>query len=80
MEDMIFVIHNIVGLHYKCHRVHLSHVGWYIESPDWIKNKKETIYLKNEDDKCIQYVATVVLNHENIVKDPLKISGLSLFQ
>ena len=80
MEDMVFAFHNTGGLHCKCHRIRLSHVGWYIDSLDWIKNKKETIYLKNEDNKCIQCVVTVVLNHGNIVKDPLQISGLSLFQ
>ena len=35
-------------------------------SPDWIKNKKATINIKNEDGKCFQYAATVALNFEEI--------------
>ena len=37
----------------------------YIDSPDWIKNKKATINPINEKDKCFQYA----LNHEEIEKD-----------
>ena len=50
-----------------------------IGSPDWIKNKKATINLKNEDDKCFEYVATVALNYEEIKKDPQRISKTKPF-
>ena len=50
---------------YKCHKVNFRHVGWYIDSPEWIKTKKATIInLKNTDDKRFQYAVTVVLNSE----------------
>ena len=35
----------------------------YINSPDWIKKKKETINPKNTDDKCFQHAANVALNY-----------------
>ena len=42
--------------------------GSYIVSPDWIQNKKVTINLTNDDEKCFQYAAKVALNHEEIRK------------
>ena len=38
-------------LHYKCHKISLKHGGSYIDSSDWIKNKKATINPINDDDK-----------------------------
>ena len=31
----------------------------YIDSPEWIKDKKSTINPKNNDYKCFQYAVTV---------------------
>ena len=28
-------------MYYKCHKINPNHGGSYIDSPDWIKNKKE---------------------------------------
>ena len=30
-------------LYYKCHKINPNRSGSYIDSPDWIKNKKATI-------------------------------------
>ena len=43
------------------------------------ENKKTTINLKNNDDKCFQYVLTVALNHEQIKKNPQRISKIKAF-
>ena len=43
--------------------------GLYRESPGCIKNKKATANLKNDDDKCFLYAATLALNNEEIKKD-----------
>ena len=57
-------------LHYKCHKINTNCRGSYIDSPDWIKNKKETINPVNKkDNKCFQYAVTVALNHEKIGKN-----------
>ena len=58
---------------YKCHFRILNHVRSYIDSPDWIKNKVETIYSKITN-KCFQYALTVVLNCKK------QIINLNLFQ
>ena len=37
----------------------------HIDSPDWIKNKKATKNPVNKNDnKCLQYAATLALNHK----------------
>ena len=47
----------------------MDHAGSYIDSPDWIKNKKATINPINEKyKKCFQYDVIVVLNYEQIKK------------
>ena len=52
-----------------------SRGGSYIDSPDWIENKKATINsINKEDDKCFQHASTVVLsqkekgNHSEIIR------------
>ena len=46
--------------------------GPYTDSPDWIKNKKVTLNpINRKDNKCFQYVITVMLNQGEINKDPL---------
>ena len=40
--------------------------GSYIDSPDWIKNKKATINFINYNDKSFQLARTVALNHKEI--------------
>ena len=39
-------------MYYKCHTESFNYGGSYIDPPDWIKNKKETINPENEGDKC----------------------------
>ena len=54
--------------------------GSYTDSPDCIKIKKATINRINKrDNKCFQYAVTVVLNHEEIKKDPQRIRTLKPF-
>ena len=44
----------------------------YIDSPKWLKNKKATINIKNNDNNCFQYALIVALNYQNIKKKPAK--------
>ena len=53
-------------MYYKFHKVIFIRGGSYIDSPVWVKKKKATINLKNTDDKCFQYAATVALNYDEI--------------
>ena len=63
-------------LHYTCHKINLNRGGSYIDSPDWIIKKKNPI---NKKDKCFQYVVTVVLNYEEIKKDPHRTKKIKPF-
>ena len=74
-----FVFDNVDLLYYKRHKISLNRGGSYIDSPKWLKNKKATINPKNNDDKCFQYALTVVLNQEQIKKDPQKITKINPF-
>ena len=52
----------------------------YIDSPDWIKNKKAPINpIKKKDNKCIQYSVTVASNHEKIGGHPGRITKIQPF-
>ena len=61
-----FVFDSVDLLHYHFHKISLYRDGSYIDSPEWLKNKKRTINLKNNDDKYFQYALTVALNHKQI--------------
>ena len=51
----------------------------FIESPEWIKNKKCTINPQNKDNKCFQYSVTISLNHQKIKKNSERISKIKPF-
>ena len=42
----------------------------YIDTPCWMKNKKQTTNQNNNDDRCFQFAVTAALNHENIENHP----------
>ena len=52
--------------------------GSYTDSPDWWKKKKVTVTPKN-DDRCFQYVVTIVLGYNEIVKKPSKNNKTFIF-
>ena len=67
-------------LYYKCHKTNPNRDRSNIDSPDWIKNKKATINAINKkENKCFQYAVTVALNHEEIGKNPERITKIKLF-
>ena len=43
MRGSEFVFDYVQLLYYKCHKINLNRGGSYIDSPDWIKNKKTTV-------------------------------------
>ena len=53
MKGSNFILDSVQLMYYKCHKVSFIRGDLYIDSPDWIKNKKATIDPKNtDDDKC----------------------------
>ena len=60
MKDSKFVFDYVHLLYYKYHKINLNRGGSYIDSPDWIKNKKATKNPVNKKDKnCFQFAVTV---------------------
>ena len=79
MRGSKFVPYSIDLLLYHLQTIGLNRGGSYIDSPEWLKNKKATINPKNYDDNCFQYALAVVLNHQNIEKTPQRISKIKPF-
>ena len=67
-------------MYYKCHKINPNRGGSYIDSPEWIKNKKATINpINKKDNKCFHYAVTVALNYAEIKKDPQVITKIKPF-
>ena len=52
--------------YYDLKKINLNRGGPYIDSPEWLENKKATINPKSNDNRCFQYALTASLNHEQI--------------
>ena len=81
MKGSDFVFDYVHLLYHKGHKINMNRGGSYIDSPDWIKNKKATINpINKKDNKCFQYAVTVVvLNHEGIGKHSERIIKIKSF-
>ena len=63
-----FIFDSVEALYYNLNKISLSRGGSYIDSPEWLKNKKTTINPKKNYDKCFQYDLSVALNYEQVKK------------
>ena len=55
-------------------------VAPYLDSADWIKNKKATLNpINKKDNSCFQYPVTVALNYEESKKDLQRITKIKPF-
>ena len=80
MKGSEFAFDYVHLLYYKCHKINPNHGGPYIDSVDWIKNKKATINpINKKDNKCFQYSVKVVLNHEETGKHSVGITETRAF-
>ena len=77
MRGSNFIFDSVDALNLE--KISLSRRGSNIDPPKWLKNKKAAINPKNNDDKCFQYALTVALNHEQIEKNPQRISKIKPF-
>ena len=74
------LFYNGVNLfYYKLHKISSNRSGSYTDSPKWLKNKKATINLKSNDDKCFQCALTVALNYQNIRSNPESLTKIKPF-
>ena len=79
MRGSEFTFDGVDLLYYKLHKISLNRGRPYIDSPEWLKNKKSTINPKNNDDNCFQYAVTVALNSQNIKYNPERITNINPF-
>ena len=80
MRGSDFIFDCLHLLYCKCHKINFKPAVSYIGSPDCLKIKATAINpIDNKDNKCFQYPVTVVLNHEEIKKDPQRITKIELF-
>ena len=82
LSDYDFVFDYVHLLYYKCHKRSLNRGGSYIDSPDWMKNKKVTINLINKKDN--KYFrpwdqTNLVLNSIEKVKSVFLLSSTCMF-
>ena len=75
-----FIIDCVHLLYYKCHKIYFKRWESYLDSPDWIKNKKATRKpINKKKKKCFQCTAAVTLNmkkSKTIRKEHQKLSLL----
>ena len=80
MKDSEFVFDYVHLLYHKFHKINPNCGGLYIDSPDWIKNKKATTNsINKKENKFFQYAVLVAFNHEKIKKDPQRITKIKPF-
>ena len=73
MRGNEFIFDSADALYYDLNKVSLSRGGSYINSPEWLENKKATINSNNNDDKSFQYAIAVALNNDQIKKNSQRI-------
>ena len=58
MKGSEYIFDSADALYYNLNKISLNRGVSYIDSPEWLKNKKLTVNPKNNDDKCFQYAVT----------------------
>ena len=80
MRGSSFTFERVDLLEYHLHKTSLNRGSSFIKSPDWLRNKGATINSKNtEDNECFKYAIIVALHHQEIRRNPQRISKLTPF-
>ena len=79
MKGSNFEFDGVNFLYYDFNKISINRGGSYIDSPQWLKNKKSTINPIYNDYKCFQYAVTLALNLDKIRKNPQRISKIKPF-
>ena len=79
MRKSEFVSDSVDLSHNNLHKISLNRGGSYIDSPEWLKNKKAKINPKNYDDKCSEYAITASLNYKQIKSHPERVWKIKPF-
>ena len=67
-------------VYYSCHKIKSNHYGSYIDSLDWIKNKRTINVINKNGNKCFQYAIIGALHHKKIGKNSQRISKFKLYK
>ena len=43
MKGSEFLVDYVHSLYYKCHKINSNRGGSYIDSPNWVRNKRATV-------------------------------------
>ena len=79
MNGSEFVFNSVDLLYYHLQKISLKRGESNKDSPEWLKNKGATINPKNKDNECFKHAITVALNHQNIGKNPQRVSKIKPF-
>ena len=79
MKGSDFAFDGVDSLYYDFNKTSINRGGSYIDSLQWLKNKKSTINPKNNDDKCFHYAVTLALNLNRIDNHPERMSKIKSF-
>ena len=79
MKGSDFEFDGVNFLYYDFNKMSINRGGSYIDSPQWLKNKKSTINPKNNDEKCFQYAVTLALNLNSTDNHPERIYKIKPF-
>ena len=79
MKGLDFAFDGVNYLYYDLNKISISKGGSYIDSPKWLKVKKSTINIKNNDYKCFQYAVTLALSLDKINKNSQRLSKIKPF-
>ena len=55
MDGIPFTFDGVNALYYNLNKIRLSRGKSYIDSPEWLENKKATMNSKNNNYKCLNY-------------------------
>ena len=67
-------------MYYHVHKISLNRGSPYINSPEWVKNKRATINPKNvRDNECFKYEIIAALHRQEIGRDPQRITKFKPF-
>ena len=79
MKGSEFEFDGVNLLYYDFNKTSLNRGGSYIDSSEWMKDKKSTINPKNNDYNGFQYAVTVALNRDKINKHLQSVSKIKTF-
>ena len=80
MKGSGYIFERVDLLEYHLHKISLNRGSSYIIYPEWLKNKGATINPKNtRDNECFKYALIFALHHQEIGRDPQRISNIKPF-